>query len=49
MALNNPQRPDFLLSLADDTDIVPWINITYFNTRTNTFIGEIISPRDGLV
>ena len=36
MALNNPQRPDFLLSLADDTDIVPWINITYFNTRTNT-------------
>ena len=26
MSLNNPQQPDFLLSLADDTDIIPWIS-----------------------
>jgi hypothetical protein len=26
ISLNNPQQPDFLLSLADDTDIVPWID-----------------------
>ncbi|KAI0297908.1 Golgi complex component 7-domain-containing protein [Russula brevipes] len=26
MSLNDPQQPDFLLSLDNDTDIVPWIN-----------------------